>query len=96
MICELCESNLVDSEHHLIPKMCHKNKWFKKNYTREELVETIGVCKGCHRCLNKLFPNKQQKALGKEYYTKELLLEHPMIIRHVEWSRKHPNILPTR
>lgn len=95
-MCELCGANEVHNEHHLIPKTCHKNKWFKKNYTREEMNTTIGICRGCHRFLNKLYPNKEQKKLGKNYNTVELLLSHPEVAKYVEWSQNHPGVLPTR
>jgi len=35
--CELCGRENVLTFHHLIPVTLHKNKWFKKNYTREEM-----------------------------------------------------------
>lgn len=89
-LCELCGVNPIDSKHHLIPRMCHANKWFKKNYTREQMQAGIMICRGCHRAINAAFPGTQQKILGKEYSTKEKLLEHPQIAARVQWARKHP------
>lgn len=96
MLCELCGVNEVHNQHHLIPKTCHSNKWFKKRYSKEEMNQTIGICRGCHRCLNKLFPYREQKQLGKQYPTVELMLTHPVIAKHVEWSQAHPGVLGTR
>lgn len=35
MTCDLCQREQPLTFHHLIPVCLHKNKWFKKNYTRE-------------------------------------------------------------
>lgn len=96
MLCELCKVNPMASEHHLIPKTCHKNKWFKKNYTREQMNETVDTCKGCHRAINKAFPDKEQKILGKKYYTKKLLRECPPVKSFIDWANKHPGVVPTK
>ena len=43
-VCVLCGSTQLVTFHHLIPRTCHSNKWFKKNFTRAEMKERgIGV-----------------------------------------------------
>lgn len=95
-LCELCGANPADSKHHLIPRMCHTNKWFRKNFTREEMQAGIMVCRSCHSAINATFPGNQQKTLGKQFCTLEKLLEHPRIAAHVEWARKHPGKQPRK
>jgi hypothetical protein len=44
------------------------------------------VCRDCHHAIHDAVPS--EKELGKSWNTKELLLSHPQIIRHVEWMQK--------
>ncbi len=84
--CELCDCDVVDSHHHLIPRTVHTNKWFQKRYTREVLSKTIGVCKSCHRTIHNVVP--KEKDLGRDYYTIDKLKAHPTIQGHIEWRKK--------
>ncbi len=71
--------------HHLIPRTCHSNKWFKKNFTREQMQQTVGLCRDCHNAVHRF---ESEKSLGRYYNTVELLLAHPQISAFVEWARK--------
>jgi hypothetical protein len=86
--CRLCRrlTKSGTTEHHLIPRTCHKNKWFKKNFTRQEMSETISVCRDCHRYIHKAVP--KEKELGRFFNTVEKLLNHETIGRFVEWASK--------
>ena len=86
--CELCGClpKQGTTEHHLIPRTCHSNKWFKKNFSRELMRQTISVCKDCHSAIHKFVP--REKDLGKHYHTIETLLAHEDIGRYVQWARK--------
>ena len=89
-ICELCEREMELTFHHLIPRTCHTNKWFKANFAFEELKKRgIMVCKDCHKTIHQSVPN--EKELGKHYNTKELILEHTDIKRFIEWVKVRPN-----
>lgn len=84
--CELCEREKECTEHHLIPRTLHSNKWFEKNFSKEEMrTRKINLCKDCHRAVHDFI---NEKTLGKEFNTKELLLSHPRIEKHVEWISK--------
>ena len=88
--CELCERLNECNEHHLIPKTNHKNKWFKKNFTKEEMNETIYVCvSDCHKNIHKLI--EDEKILGKYYNSKEKLMENENIKNYIEWIKKKPS-----
>ena len=48
--CELCGriTRRGTTKHHLIPRRCHHNKWFKKRFSRMQMQKTISVCHDCH------------------------------------------------
>ncbi len=83
--CELCGrvTKRGTTEHHLIPRCCHHNKWFKKRYSREEMSRTIHVCRDCHSSIHRLVPC--EKELGRSVNTIELLRQHELIGRFIEW-----------
>jgi hypothetical protein len=87
MLCQLCESEEVSSFHHFIPRTLHRNKWFKKRYTREQMREGINVCKSCHNAIHDLIPD--EKELGRYYNSMEKLLAHPLIANYVKWKQEH-------
>ena len=83
--CELCGRVNVLTFHHLIPVCLHKNKWFKKNYTREEMAKGINVCKhDCHREIHNVISEKE---LGRSFNTLEKLLRHPKIKKYVKYIK---------
>lgn len=84
MNCELCHrsDNVVLDEHHLIPVSCSKTKWYKKNYTTQELNVKIVVCRDCHDAIHQFI---NEKSLGKYYNTKEKLMEHVKVAGFVKW-----------
>ena len=86
MLCELCGIDEVYNEHHLIPRTCHSNKWFKKRYSRERMQATIAICPDCHRAIHRLIPD--EKELGRHFNTLPSLLAHPQLRRYVAWVRK--------
>jgi hypothetical protein len=85
--CELCGRENELNEHHLIPKSNHKNKWFKKNFTLEDMKNCkIWVCKdSCHPTIHKFI---SEKDLGRYYNTLELLKEHTEIKKFIQWVSK--------
>ncbi len=85
MLCELCESEAAHNFHHFVPRTLHSNKWFKKRFTRQQMRQGIDVCKSCHEAIHDLVP--EEKELGRNYYSKELLLSHPQIAEYVRWKR---------
>lgn len=85
--CELCGRELPTTEHHLIPKTNHSNKWFRKTFTLEDMKSRkIDACVDCHPAIHKFIPS--EKELGRNYNTLEKLLAHPKIAKFVEWVKK--------
>ena len=60
--CGLCERERPLTFHHYIPKRCHKNKWFRKSFTREQMNEGLDVCRDCHAAIHKFIPDHKQLA----------------------------------
>jgi len=85
-LCQLCGSDQQITFHHLIPRTCHRNKWFRKNFSREEMrTRGIDVCRPCHSFIHKQF---SEKHLGRALNTLELLLAEPVISTYVNWARQ--------
>ena len=74
------------TEHHLIPRTCHSNKWFRKRFSRQQMQETISVCRDCHLSIHRLIPS--EKELGRHYHSVELLLGHGELRKFVDWVRR--------
>jgi len=86
MICSLCKSDCEKyTDHHLIPRKVHGNKWFKKRYNRGELNRKISVCESCHSTIHDLI---KEKKLGRNFNTLEKLLSNEKIIKYLEWKNK--------
>ncbi|MEL6561043.1 MAG: hypothetical protein AAFQ94_22820 [Bacteroidota bacterium] len=85
-ICEMCEKYKKLTFHHLIPRKCHTNKWFKKQFDKEDMkTRGINICRTCHNYIHEIF---SQKELGRNYNTLELLMEHEKIAKFVEYSKR--------
>ena len=86
--CTLCGrvTKRGTTDHHLIPRTCHSNKWFKKRFTREQMRETIAVCRDCHSAVHRLVPH--EKALGRHYNTVTQLMAHAEIGKFVAWVKR--------
>jgi hypothetical protein len=86
MLCELCGSAEAHNFHHFIPRTLHRNKWFKRRYTRQQLQQGLELCKACHSAIHTLIPD--EKELGRNYETRAKLLAHPELGKFVRWKRQ--------
>ena len=85
--CEICDRTNDCNEHHLIPRTNHKNKWFKKNFTKEQMNVTVSLCRrDCHKNIHKLIPS--EKELGKSFNTIEKLLSNEKVKNYIDWIKK--------
>ncbi len=84
--CALCGRLRNLTFHHLIPRTCHSNKWFKKNFERVDMQSRgIDLCRHCHTFLHQQFSEKQ---LGRTFNTLEVLLADERVQRFVQWVRR--------
>ena len=86
--CALCgREGQPKTFHHLIPRHCHRKKRFLREFSREEMrTRGLWLCEACHSGIHDLISD--EKLLGWEFNTRERLLEHPAIWKHIEWVRK--------
>ena len=86
--CELCgRSGQGLTFHHLIPRHCHRKQGFRKRFSIAEMRSRgLWICRPCHGGIHDLIPD--EKLLGRDFNTKELLLAHPGVNKHVAWVRK--------
>jgi hypothetical protein len=85
--CEFCGRAKPLSFHHLIPRRCHRKPRYRRKYSIDEMRHRgLYLCSPCHRGIHDLIPDEEE--LGARYHTRELLLAHEGMARHVEWVRK--------
>ena len=90
MKCILCEKEYDKlTEHHLIPKTCHKKIKSKKAFVNIDLSKTINTCESCHKQIHALISEKE---LAYNYNTVEKLKRHPSINKYIVWAKKRNNI----
>ncbi len=86
VVCELCGRDKPLTFHHLIPKAMHGKKRFQKRHTKQELhTRGLNICRLCHNGLHDLLTERE---LAEQFNSRELLLEHPGVAKHVAWKRK--------
>ena len=84
--CKLCENEVeITTKHHLIPRTLHRNKWFKKNYEKSQLHQTVDFCKNCHQEIHRLIPEKE---MGKHFNTIDKLREHENVKKYLSWINR--------
>jgi hypothetical protein len=86
--CELCgREGKALTFHHLIPRHCHRKKRFRNRFTIETMrASGLWLCGDCHHGIHDLIPD--EKLLGWCYHTRDLLLAHDGVRKHVDWVRK--------
>lgn len=84
--CELCGREVKLTAHHLLPKAMHRRKRFIALHGKQEMrTRKLMICRLCHNGLHDLLSEKE---LAESYNTKDLLLAHEGVRRHVEWVKK--------
>ncbi|MDX1926981.1 MAG: hypothetical protein SFV81_10705 [Pirellulaceae bacterium] len=85
--CELCGRDQPLTFHHLIPCAVHRTKRFIARFGKEEMqTRGLYLCRLCHNGIHDLIP--KEKDLADKYNTKDTLMAHPGILKHVNWVRK--------
>ncbi len=83
--CQLCQRNVELTFHHLIPRKSHKIKFIRKKHAQLNLnTYGINICRDCHKMIHKTINHKQ---LALSYFSKEMLLQNPQILKFVKWVR---------
>ena len=84
--CELCGRAKPLSFHHLIPKAVHGRRRFQKRHSKDEMRSRgIYICRLCHSGIHDLLSARE---LAEKFTTREALLEHPAVAKHIAWVKK--------
>ena len=84
--CALCGRHKPLTFHHLIPRTCHSNKWFKKRFTKTEMKSRgVDLCSDCHHHIHALFTEKE---LGRNLNTLAALSSDEEVTKFVDWVRR--------
>ena len=84
--CELCNRWKWRTFHHLIPRTCHRNKWFKKHFSLDKMKKSgIMLCEDCHSYLQEIHTEKE---LGRDFNTIEAIRADEKILKYTQWVRK--------
>lgn len=85
--CELCQRRQKLTKHHLIPRAVHSKKRYINRFGKQEMHRRgLMICRACHAGIHDLIPD--EKELADKYYTRDLLLAHPGLQKHIAWVRK--------
>jgi hypothetical protein len=86
--CELCgRPGQSLTFHHLIPRHCHRKKRFRSRFSLQEMRSRgLWICRLCHGGIHDLIPD--EKDLGWNYPTREQLLAHEGVRKHIDWVRR--------
>ena len=84
--CELCGREKPLSFHHLIPKAVHGRRRFQKRHSKDEMRSRgIYICRLCHSGIRDLLSERE---LAERFASREALLAHPAVAKHVAWVKK--------
>lgn len=81
--CVLCKRYLKLTFHHLVPKLMHKRRWVKEQFTPQQLHDGIWVCKSCHTAIHRFIDHG---TLAKSFHTVEQLQGHSDLAKFVRWN----------
>jgi hypothetical protein len=85
-LCELCGRDKPLTFHHLIPKAVHGRRRFQRRHTKNELRSRgIYICRLCHSGIHDLLSEQE---LAEKFATRETLLAHPAVAKHIAWVKK--------
>jgi 5-methylcytosine-specific restriction endonuclease McrA len=85
--CAICGRAEILTRHHLIPRTRHPNKRNKRDFPRDLVRQTVGICRPCHSQIHAVLSEKE---LEREWNTVKRLLEHPEIAKFARWIATKP------
>ncbi len=80
--CAFCRRERLLTFHHLIPRTTHRNKWFRKNFSKQQMQEGVMLCRDCHKKVHQVHT---EKVLGRQFNAPEKLIADPEIAKFVQW-----------
>jgi hypothetical protein len=84
--CELCGRAKPLTFHHLIPRAVHSKKRFQRRFAKDEMHgRGLWICRLCHSGIHDLISEKE---LADSYHTREALIAHDGVAKHITWVRR--------
>jgi|SRR5215475_9314731 len=85
--CALCQRAATDlTRHHLIPRTVHKRPRTRRNFTRDQRLTVVLLCRACHKQIS-LFTESEH---ARTYCSIKALAAHPELARFIEWVARQP------
>lgn len=85
--CAICGREETLTRHHLIPRARHNKKRNKREFDRQTVKQTVGICRPCH---NQIHAVLSEKELEKDYREVETLRLHPEVAKFATWIASKP------
>lgn len=86
--CALCgRAGIEVTQHHLVPRMAHRQTRVRRKFGREERQETAALCRPCHRNVHNVLSEKE---LADHYHTLAKLAAHPEVAKFTAWIATKP------
>ena len=87
--CILCKRYLKLTFHHLVPKLVHKRRWVKEQFTPQQLQDGIWVCTSCHTAIHRFIDHA---TLARFFHRPAQLQHHPDLAKFVRWNSRQRGI----
>lgn len=85
--CSICHRVTVLTRHHLIPRTRHNNKRNKREFDRQMVKKTVGICRPCHSQIHAVLTEKE---IERSFNSVEALLAHPEVAKFATWIANKP------
>jgi hypothetical protein len=86
--CALCQRAAIPlTRHHLIPRTVHSRPRTRRNFSRDQRLTVVLLCRACHKQIHGLFTESE---LARTYSSIEALAAHPEVARFIEWVARRP------
>jgi hypothetical protein len=92
-ICPLCGREIELVPHHFIPTTLHRENWYKKNFTQEQMDRSFDVCVDCHNAIHKFYNPRE---LADIMNTPEKILEDEKIMKFAKFAAKQKSAIGLR
>lgn len=86
--CAICGRDETLTRHHLIPRARHPNKRNKRDFGRDIVKKTVGICRPCHSQIHAVLTEKE---LERDYRDVDSLRRHPEIAKFALWIAGKPH-----
>jgi hypothetical protein len=92
--CALCQRAVLHlTRHHLIPRTVHRRPRTRRQFTRDQRLTVVLLCRACHKQIHSLFTEVE---LARTYCSIEALMAHPEVARFAEWVARQPSTVDVR